>query len=397
MVNYIVNSEAFCEYPHPPPHLKIRAVNSDTRGKSTYFFGAMTLETKNTLALLTLPITALVGAIVGGAYSYLAFVLFFIAIPILDQWVGIDKSPKVGLVFPSQALWFRLVVIFANLILNFIMAKAFLNTTLVGSIGVILSSSVTTAFIFRGIAHQIAHHKDKHSQLTSMTILAPILYAYSIPQHIHNHHHYATTKRDTETATYKQSFYSYFVNSIKSSWWQIYTYEAYRLRKKGIGQPINPKNKVYQGLMISAFYVSLLIFTLGPASLIFLVAHTALSVILIETQNYVGHYGLSRKELESGRFEPFKDTHGWNSEYFLSNFLLSGRGHTSAHHMEVEDPLTAPTTTKNKPTLPYGYITMSWIALITPLWHKLMDPLVQRVQRKMPLDLKKERRKKHRS
>ena len=357
----------------------------------------MTLETRNSLALLSLPLTALVSGILGEAYSYLTFGLFFIAIPLLDQWVGIDKSPKIGLVLPSRAFWFRLVAILANLTLNLCMAKSFLNTTLIGSIGIILSTSVTTAFIFRGIAHQIAHHKDKHSQLASMTILAPILYAHSIPQHIYNHHHYASTKRDTETANYKQSFYSYFVNSIKNGWSQIYTYEAYRLRKKGIDQPMNPKNKVYQGLIISAFYVSFLIFTLGPTSIIFLIAHSSLSVILIEAQNYVGHYGLNRKELDNNRTEPFKETHGWNSEYVLSNFILSGRGHTSVHHMEVADPLAKPITTKRKPTLPYGYITMSWIALITPLWHRLMDPLVQRVQRKMPLDLKEERRKKRRS
>jgi len=46
------------------------------------------------------------------------------------------------------------------------------------------------------------------------------------------------------------------------------------------------------------------------------------SIIYLETINYVEHYGLSRKEISPGVYEPVDIRHSWNAPHRLSNYLL---------------------------------------------------------------------------
>ena len=132
-------------------------------------------------------------------------------------------------------------------------------------------------------------------------------------------------------------------------------------------------------------------------AIIFFVLNSILSILLIESLNYVSHYGLKRERNKYGRFEKFDNQHAWNSDFILSNIILINLQNHSARHLDWKSPYYKLNKNDKSPKLPYGYITMAWIAFIPPLWKSIMDPLVQRVRRKLPLDLKNERRKKARA
>lgn len=47
-----------------------------------------------------------------------------------------------------------------------------------------------------------------------------------------------------------------------------------------------------------------------------------MGIIYLETVNYIEHYGLARKEISPGVYEPVDIRHSWNAPHRLSNYLL---------------------------------------------------------------------------
>jgi len=51
-------------------------------------------------------------------------------------------------------------------------------------------------------------------------------------------------------------------------------------------------------------------------------AVAAIGILLLETINYIEHYGLRRRLLDSGRPEPVGPHHSWNSNHELGRIFL---------------------------------------------------------------------------
>lgn len=56
------------------------------------------------------------------------------------------------------------------------------------------------------------------------------------------------------------------------------------------------------------------------------------SINMLETINYIEHYGLQRKKLADGTYEKVTIKHSWNAPHRLSNFLLLKIQRHSDHH-----------------------------------------------------------------
>ena len=92
---------------------------------------------------------------------------------------------------------------------------------------------------------------------------------------------------------------------------------------------------------------------------------------LHELVNYVQHYGLVRV---SG--QRIAARHTWNCHRLVSNALQYNLPCHSAHHLAGRRPFWELRPQRNTPILPYGYQTMAAIALIPPLWRRIMTPLL---------------------
>lgn len=86
---------------------------------------------------------------------------------------------------------------------------------------------------------------------------------------------------------------------------------------------------------ILPFAVYLLYGTWGA---IYFVGSAIIGVFFLETVNYIEHYGLSRKELSPGVFEPVDIRHSWNAPHRLSNYLLFKLQRHSDHHENPYKP-----------------------------------------------------------
>lgn len=114
----------------------------------------------------------------------------------------------------------------------------------------------------------------------------------------------------------------------------------------------------------------------GPGILGFVVIQAITGFFLLEVVNYLEHYGLLRKRLANGRYEKCLPEHSWNSNYRVTNVFLYQLQRHSDHHASPTRPYQLLRNIDNAPNLPAGYATMVLLAVIPPLWFRVMNPRV---------------------
>jgi alkane 1-monooxygenase len=94
---------------------------------------------------------------------------------------------------------------------------------------------------------------------------------------------------------------------------------------------INPRFVVLS--CIASFSFLLVLFKLfGWKVLLMHMAAAAGSICLLESTNYIEHYGLQRKQLPDGTYERVNIRHSWNAAHFISNLFLLKLQRHSDHH-----------------------------------------------------------------
>lgn len=94
---------------------------------------------------------------------------------------------------------------------------------------------------------------------------------------------------------------------------------------------------------------------------------------MLETVNYLEHYGLRRQKLADGRYERVRASHSWNSNTIVANVCLFHLQRHSDHHAHPVRRYQTLRHAEEAPQLPSGYATMMLIAMIPPLWRRIMD------------------------
>jgi alkane 1-monooxygenase len=105
--------------------------------------------------------------------------------------------------------------------------------------------------------------------------------------------------------------------------------------------------------------------------------------------NYVEHYGLTRRYLGDGRYEPVRPHHSWNADHKVTNWLLINLQRHSDHHYKPDRrfPLLQTYAADEAPQLPLGYPAMTALAMIPPLWRRRMNPRVRAWRRQFYPDV----------
>jgi alkane 1-monooxygenase len=98
---------------------------------------------------------------------------------------------------------------------------------------------------------------------------------------------------------------------------------------------------------------------------------------LLETINYIEHYGLERREIRPGVYERTTPHHSWNASERVTNWVLFQLQRHADHHHIASRPYFALRHVEDSPQLPTGYAGMVILALVPPLWRRVMDPRVR--------------------
>src|SRR5690606_37345665 len=153
------------------------------------------------------------------------------------------------------------------------------------------------------------------------------------------------------------------------------TLERERLGRKG-KKWWGRDNQLLQAWSMSVVLFGSMILVFGPGIIPFLVLQAVIGIGLLETVNYLEHYGLLRTRRPDGRYERCSPRHSWNSDRLVTNVFLLHLQRHSDHHANPGRRYQTLRSSEEAPQLPAGYAAMVVLAMIPPLWRRVMDKRV---------------------
>ena len=234
--------------------------------------------------------------------------------------------------------------------------------------GIVLSSGLFMGGFGTVVGHELVHRKKNSVGFKVSNWLLALTWdpAFGI-EHVHGHHKYVATYNDPESARRGEGVYSFIFRSTIGTLKNAWKWESERLAQKGL-TAVSFQNKMIQVYFRSAILTALISLG-GSTSLIVYFASVIWAKILLETVNYLEHYGLVRL---SGT--PIEPKHSWNSNHKVSSYLLFNLPRHSAHHEKGTLPFWELNPNVNAPMLPYGYLSMVYFILLLPWqYRKIME------------------------
>lgn len=345
------------------------------------------------LSLGTIPV-ALIAAWVGGLAVLLLPAYTWGLYSILDAITGqytLNADTETPL---DQLFWYRLITLIwfpIQFILVFGMIWFATHTTHLGALekfGLAFGIGVISGTIGIVYSHELMHQKPAFERWLGDLLMAMALYGHFRSEHLRVHHLYVGTPRDAVTARYNEGFHRYFPRVLRECPRSAWRAEAMMLARKGL-PPLHRSNPFWRYGALQLVMLVLALIVGGWEGLLLFVVQAGVAVWQLELVNYVEHYGLTRRHLGNGKYEHVLPRHSWNSAHRASNWLLINLQRHSDHHYKPDRryPLLQTYGEDEAPQLPQGYPVMTFVAMIPPLWRRMMNPRVRAWRRKFYPDI----------
>ncbi len=238
-------------------------------------------------------------------------------------------------------------------------------------------------------AHELMHQKPAVERWLADLLLASVLYAHFRSEHLRGHHVTVGTPADPVTARYNEGFHRFFPRVL----WQVprsaWGVEVAMLARRGLPW-WHHTNPFWRYAALQAAWLAVALAVGGWAGLALFVWQAWIAIWQLELVNYVEHYGLTRRHLGEGRYEPVRPHHSWNAQPLVSNWLLINLQRHSDHHTRPDRrfPLLQTYPEDQAPRLPSSYPVMTTLAMVPPLWKRVMNPRVRDWRRQFYPDIR---------
>lgn len=221
-------------------------------------------------------------------------------------------------------------------------------------------------------AHELGHRRAKAERRLSKLALAQTGYGHFYVEHNRGHHVRVATVEDPASARLGETVYRFIPRSVLGGLRSAWRLERDRLARAGTSR-WSPRNEVLNAwLLTAALFVGLGVW-FGAGVAPWLIGQALIGVCLLESVNYLEHYGLRRQRLASGRYERVGPQHSWNSNTLIANVFLFHLQRHSDHHTNPQRRYQTLRHAEEAPQLPFGYGTMLVLAWCTPVWRRVMD------------------------
>ena len=322
---------------------------------------------KFSLAPLTLIISIYFAFLGEGNYIWYFFLTFITFIMLGDILLGSDittedyKYPF----FLNLMLYLTLPLLIVLLAVSIYVID---DQSMVSFIGYCVMVGFMLGSFGVNVGHELTHRKNKKLDMfIGNWIQALCLDNVFAIEHVYGHHKEVALLKDGASARRGEGIYSFMFRSTFNEYKNAFQIEKSRLKIKG--KPIfSFENKFFRALLRSIIICVFIYSIASTKALIFYLISALISKVLLETINYIEHYGLVRVE---GR--PVRSRHSWNSNTFVSSAFTFNLTRHSAHHEKAHIPYWKLSPYSDAPRMPYGYLSTFFFALLLPwLYRKMM-------------------------
>ncbi len=318
---------------------------------------------------------------------WLPAIFFYGLAPLIDRWLGEDQSnpPESAVPALDADPYYRWItyLLVPMLWASFIFSAWFVATQALpwhGVLAMVLICGSVGGFCIN-LGHELGHKNTVLEQWLAKIILAPSGYGHFYIEHNRGHHRDVATPADPASSRMGESIYRFVLREMPGAFQRAWQLETYRLRQLRLAV-WSLHNQILQPALITLLLWGGLLSWLGLSLLPFLLVAAFWANFQLTSANYIEHYGLLRREISPGRYEPCQPRHSWNSNHMFSNWALFHLQRHADHHAHPLRRYQSLRHFDNLPRLPSGYFGMFSVAYLPPLWRRVMDPrLIQTVGR----------------
>ena len=324
--------------------------------------------------LAPVPLIAAAG-VWGGAWVLAALFYMTTLTYLLDQLVAVVTDPVDGAEFPAaDALSTALAVAHFGLLGVVVWALGAGGLSLAEGIGLVLAAGLWFGQVSNSNAHELIHRGARPLHQLGRAIFISMLYGHHVSAHVLIHHRHVATDLDPATAPLGLGFWSYVPRAWVGAFRAGFQAEAARLERVGRSRAHNPYWLYLGG---AAVFCAAALGLGGLAGLAGYLAAVGYAQLQLMLSDYVQHYGLRRGFDESGRAEAVGPAHSWNAPQWFTGAMMLNAPRHSDHHAHPARPFPALTIEPGAPTLPRSLPAMATLALVPPLWRRVMDRRVR--------------------
>lgn len=232
-------------------------------------------------------------------------------------------------------------------------------------------------------AHELIHKSARWPRRLGKAVYISLLFGHHASAHPRVHHVYVASENDPNTARLGEGFYHFWprawIGSFRLGW-----HAETHLRTKADPRPppVSHPYVVYIGGAVMILVVTGL--WLGPFGTLALIAVATYAQMQLLISDYVQHYGLVRPRQANGKLAIVGPQHSWNAPHFFSSALMLNAPRHSDHHMHPSRTYPSLKLDQTMPILPRSLPVMAAIALVPPLWRRIMAPHVARLGNDTP-------------
>jgi alkane 1-monooxygenase len=330
------------------------------------------------LSILALPLTVFVSFNSSGMLTFLPLFVFFGLVPLLEMAFQPDAEnldQRERELATNDKYYDFLLYLMLPIQWGFLIYFFFTITETSATIdlaGKIVSMGLMCGVIGINIGHELGHRLNKVEQLIGDILLLSSLENHFLPYHNRGHHHNVGTPSDPATARKNELLFVFWFRSQIGSYFQAWQIEKERLTIQKLSF-LHYTNRMIIYTFLHIALLSSIFFIFGFKVLVAFFIAAIIGILLLETVNYIEHYGLVREQKENGTYERVRRWHSWNSNHILGRVILFELSRHSDHHFKADRPYQLLESHEESPTMPTGYPGMMLLAFVPPLFFKVMN------------------------
>ena len=237
-----------------------------------------------------------------------------------------------------------------------------------GISGINLVGAIISSGLWAGLGiiygHELSHNK-KEGFFISRLIMALSGASHFTYAHVYNHHLDLGHEDDPATAPRGRNVYLHTWLSHAGQSKFSFDMEAKKLKNQGKSF-VNKDNRWLLGYLYSLPSIFLFVWSGGVIGLLALATVWILSNFLLEALNFMGHYGLIRKD---GAVE---HRHSWDNDSVFTSWFFIEIGRQCDHHVRGETYFWE-LDDVGGPNYGIGYFSLFVLTLYPPLFRKFVQ------------------------
>jgi alkane 1-monooxygenase len=326
-----------------------------------------------------LPVTVYLAFQWEGIMSFFPVLVFFVLVPLLELFLKADHGnfdQETALLEKNSGIydWILYLAVPVQVIMLIYYLNVISNTPAdaLEFYGRTFAMGLMCGVMGINIGHELGHRPERLNQFLGEILLLTSLNTHFLPYHNEGHHREVATPDDPATAGRNQWLFHFWIDSHFGSYVKAWRIEAFRMRKKGVSV-LSLKNRMVAYSIANALLLGTIYYLYDFKVLLGFVLSAIVGILLLETVNYIEHYGLLRKKNEQGRYERVRHIHSWNSDHQIGRLMLFNLSRHSDHHYKASKKYQILESLDDSPQMPTGYPGMMVLALLQPLWFHLMN------------------------